>query len=212
MRALWRKRDEGRADVALALRHPALTPVLPLSRDAGLLTGRGRLLRTLARTRPGVGDLIENSCRSMLDLLEFARLRTRWRRLLDDLLSYWYWRGVGESIGSRTVPGLFRAPDAVLYDLDLRQGLAAAIQEIDDARPEALRLCWDSFVIGNVPTQPGAEPLRGRHLPSLLRRQFAARFADTLARAAQGDAGAVAASETSRVTDTDADALSVRGA
>jgi GT2 family glycosyltransferase len=212
MRALWRKRDEGRADVALALRHPALTPVLPLSRDAGLLTGRGRLLRTLARTRPGVGDLIENSCRSMLDLLEFARLRTRWRRLLDDLLSYWYWRGVGESIGSRTVPGLFRAPDAVLYDLDLRQGLAAAIQEIDDARPEALRLCWDSFVIGNVPTQPGAEPLRGRHLPSLLRRQFAARFADTLARAAQGDAVAVAASETSRVTDTDADALSVRGA
>jgi spermidine/putrescine transport system permease protein len=100
MRALRRKRDEGRADVALVLQHPALTPVLPLSRDAGLLTGRGRLLRSLARTRPGVGDLLETACRSMLDLLEFARLRTRWRRLLDDLLSYWYWRGVGESIGS----------------------------------------------------------------------------------------------------------------
>jgi GT2 family glycosyltransferase len=187
-RALRRKRDEGRADVALARRYPELAPVLPLSREDTHLTRRGRALRKLATAHPVTGDVVESMCRRLLDGLEAARLRTRWRRLLDDLLSYWYWRGVAESLPGGPSSDLQRSPEPapVLYELDLRQGLDGASHEIDSVQPRGLRLRWGSFVIGTVPHEPGAERLQGRHLRALLRRRFAARFAETLALAHAG--------------------------
>ena len=196
MRALQRKRDEGAADIALARRHPALTAALPLCRQGEELTRRGRALRNLAVTHPRAGDLFERGCRSLLPLLEAARLRTRWRRLLDELLSYWYWRGVGESVSRAELAqlcGSTSVPRATVYDLDLRAGLAAAVQEIDEVGPEAVRILWGSVVIGTIPCQPGAEPIRGRHLPSLLRRHFARPLGEALARARHGEAGTAAA-------------------
>lgn len=182
-RALGRKRDEGRADVALAARHPELAAVLPLSRVGGHLARRGRLLRKVALEYPDTGDLIEASFRSVLPLLEIARSRTRWRRLLDALLSYWYWRGVGESLAGAplaSVSGL-TAPHIAAHDLDLRNGLDTAMRELDAFAPAAIRLLWGRLVVGTLPRQPGAEPLQGRHLPQLLGTRFAGRFADTLA-------------------------------
>ncbi len=185
LRSLRRKRDEGRADVALARRHPALTPILQLCQcDVGELTRRSRLLRTLALAHPAVGDMFESQCRSMLSLLEAARLRTRWRRLLDDLLGYWYWRGVGDALGQDSITELCRTgggPQAVMYDLDLRHGLSAAIREIEEAQPEGVRLFWGSRAIGTVPPVAGAEPLQGRHLPSLLRQRFSRPLGEALA-------------------------------
>jgi GT2 family glycosyltransferase len=208
MRALRRKRDEGRADVALARRHPALTPALQLCRcNARELTPRSRLLRTLALARPAAGDLFESQCRSMLSLLEAARLRTRWRRLLDDLLGYWYWRGVGEALGPVPVTELCRTSgslQAVVYDLDLRQGLSAAAREIEEAQPEAVRLYWGSRMIGTVPPAPGTEPLRGRHLPSLLRRRFARGLGEILALQRQREGSTVSASPAVHATDATA--------
>ena len=86
-RALRRKRDEGRADVALARKYPKLAASLPLARPHTRLTRRGRVLRYLAVTHPAPGDTSEALCRRLLGVLEAMRLRTRWRRLLDDLLS-----------------------------------------------------------------------------------------------------------------------------
>lgn len=120
----------------------------------------------------------------MLPLLEAARLRTRWRRLLNDLLSYWYWRGVGESLAGTplaSVSGLTAPHDIAAHDLDLRHGLDTAMRELDAIAPAAIRLLWGRLVVGTLPRQPGAEPLQGRHLPQLLRTRFAGRFAETLA-------------------------------
>ena len=183
-RALGRKRDEGRADVALAGRHPDLAAVLPLSRAGGHLARRGRLLRKVAFEYPDTGDLIEAGFRSVLPVLESARSRTRWRRLLDDLLSYWYWRGVGESLAGAplaSVSGLTAPHDIDAHDLDLRHGLDTAMRELDAIAPAAIRLLWGRLVVGTLPRHPGAEPLQGRHLPHLLRTRFAGRFAETLA-------------------------------
>jgi GT2 family glycosyltransferase len=186
-RSLRRKRDEGRADVALARRHPGLTATLPLARPHPHLTRRGRLLRRLAVAHPARGGIAEALCRRMLGGLEALRLRIRWRLLLNDLLSYWYWRGVAEALNGNLAE-LPRAPEAmpVLHPLDLRPGLAHASAEIDAVQPEGLSLNWGSLVIGTVPPQPGAEPLQGRHLRSLLRTRFAAKFREALALAHGG--------------------------
>jgi len=182
-RALRRKRDEGRADVALARRYPELTAALPLARPVTHLTRRGRALRYLAVAHPGTGDAVEALCRKLLGVLETARLRTRWRRLLDDLLSYWYWRGVGESLGGASARELTAASDAspTLHALDLQRGLTHAAAEIDAVRPQGLSLRWGSLVIGTVTPEPGAEPLQGLHLRSLLRTRFITAFRQALA-------------------------------
>lgn len=181
-RALRRKRDEGHADVALAHRHPALIPALPLSGDYGHLSRRGRTLMRMSRTRPAAGDALERLYRGMLPLLEGVRLRTRWRRLVDDLLLYWYWRGVGEAIDAASFDSLgVKAERAqAFHDVDLRAGLDAAARQIDDVRPEAIRLRWGPLVVGTLDAQAGAEPLQGRHLRSFLEGRFSRRLAEVM--------------------------------
>ena len=182
-RALGRKHDEGRADVALAQRYPKLAAALPLARPHTHLTRRGRLLRHLAVAHPAAGDLADALCRRLLGVLEATRLRTRWRRLLDDRLSYWYWRGVGEALGGASPDELTRAPETppFLHALDLQGGLTHAAAEIDAVHPQGVSLQWGSLVIGTIAPEPGAEPLQGRHLRSLLRTRFAPAFRQTLA-------------------------------
>jgi GT2 family glycosyltransferase len=196
-RALARKRDEGRADVALAHRHPELSPALRLSAAHNHLTLRSRTLKRLALTSSSAGVAFEASCRSMLGVLEEARLRTRWRRLLDDLLSYWYWRGVGESLVGASLDGvrhraMFSDEDA--YDVDLQIGLDAAMRQLDAAVPSAVRLRWGRLVVGTIPAEPGAEPLRGCHLPGVLRNRFNRPLADAFALAHRSEFEALVSS------------------
>jgi hypothetical protein len=53
------------------------------------------------------------------------------------------------------------------------------------------------LVIGTVPPRPGAEPLQGRHLRSLLRGPFASPFAKTLAVAYQSNTRVTASDQRS---------------
>ena len=181
-RALQRKRDEGQADVRLARKHPHLASVLPFSATHRHLTKRGRLLKKLAVTAPGAGDVLELACRALLDVLERCRARGPWRRLLDDLLSYWYWRGLSETLNGAPASSLrSEPPPAGPHDVDLRAGLQWAMRRLDADRPAAVRLFWGSTVIGVLSPHPGAEALRGGHLPLLLRDQFGEAFEETLA-------------------------------
>lgn len=188
-RAFQRKRDEGRADVTLARRYPELTSALPLSAEYRTRAARARALRRLALTSPAAGDSVARGYRWTLAAMGRLGLRMRWRRLLDDLLSYWYWRGVGESLGGAPLDTLHRAtamePGDQVYELDLRIGIDAAMRALDAAAPQRLRLRWGGLLVGEVPAVAGAEPLQGRHLPALLRDRFALQFAETLARAAE---------------------------
>ena len=171
-RALARKRDEGRADVALASRYPELLALLPLAPQRHPATRRGRLLRHLAASRPAVGDRLASRYSSMLDALERLRLRTRWRRLLDDLLSYWYWRGVTEAGGGNLVSRArspIADPPRTTCDIDLRAGVDAAGRELDAARADAIRLVWGPHAVVEIARQPGAERVQGRHLRMVLR-------------------------------------------
>jgi glycosyltransferase involved in cell wall biosynthesis len=179
-RSLRRKYQEGQADVLLGSRHPELRRMLPLARFRGPHSPLSRLLYALAFAWPGGGDLLAARLRRLLDPLERARLRSRWRRLLDDLLGYWYWRGVGVELGSRrALAGFIEGGQSPVdeggdeIEIDLRQGLEAAERQLDEARPSGVHIRYGRQSVGRIPPQPGVEGLRGVHLRPVLATDLA---------------------------------------
>jgi glycosyltransferase involved in cell wall biosynthesis len=187
-RSLQRKYQEGQADVMIGRRYPELRPSMPLAHSWESRSSLSRRLRALAFAWPEGGDRLAASLRSTLDLLEWMRLRSHWRRLLHALLDYWYWRGVAEELGTRRELasflqyGLVRADESVHeIELDLREGLEAAEQRLDEERPMAARLRYGQHPVGLIPSQPGAEALRGVHLRPILANALAAPLLEALA-------------------------------
>jgi GT2 family glycosyltransferase len=187
-RHFQRARQEGYADVLIGLRHPELRPTLNL---AHLRAGRlflNRILRILVFGWPAAGDALVTCIRPMLDLMEWARLRSLWRRVHAKLRDYWYWRGVAEELGTRRALADFvHDSQAALIEggprieLDLREGLEAAERRLDEERPMAARLRYGQQPVGLIPLQPGAEALRGAHLRPILANALAAPLLEALA-------------------------------
>jgi glycosyltransferase involved in cell wall biosynthesis len=175
-KAILRKFDEGIADVGLCERHPALAGALPLTRKpvGSRLTS---VFYWLAWHQPAIGDALAWCVTKMLPFYELWRLRFRWRMRVEDLLGYWYWRGVTTATGShdRLTALLAAAPanrDACVT-IDLERGLAAAEEQLDRVRPTSMRLVYGQHLVGELAEAPGAEPLRGIHLRRLIVRRFA---------------------------------------
>ena len=174
-RSLKRKYDEGKADVLIGRRHPELSPVLPLARTRATRFSFGGLLECLAFASPAVGDILATALRGALNLLESLRLRRRWRRLLDHVLVYWYWKGVAVELGTReALAGFFQSVpnhDAVIgheIELDLSEGLEPAEKRLDEERPAGAVIRFGQHPVGRIPATPGAEALRGIHLRPIL--------------------------------------------
>jgi glycosyltransferase involved in cell wall biosynthesis len=178
-RSLRRKYEEGRADVAIGRRYPELRATLPLARFRKPLSSWNRRMRTLAFAWPAGSERVMDGLKRALDLLEWARSRRRWHRLVDELLDYWYWRGVAAELGSQQ--SLLRFLQDVPTDigtyneieLDLSIGLEAAEREIDEKRPDGIWIRYGQQPIGHIPPKPGAERLRGAHLRPVLATQLA---------------------------------------
>ena len=175
-KAIRRKFDEGVADVGLCERHPALVDALPLQRKpvGSRLTP---LLYWLAWHQPAVGDALAWCVTRTLPLYEFWRLRYRWRMRIEDLLSYWYWRGVAKATASRDRLTALVAKRPAKCDtcvtIDLEAGLEAAESQLDKLRPASIRLVYGTHFIGELKEAPGAEPLQGIHLRRIIVRHFA---------------------------------------
>jgi hypothetical protein len=173
-KSLQRKYDEGIADVHLSIAHPALIPALPFSWEARW-SWRKRLLRRLAWSSPSAGDLLAATLQRLLPPLEAVKLRFRWRRLVEGLLDYHYWRGIAAASGTRrrlaeiaaTAP---QPPEPVAIDLSC--GLEAAEQRVEALRPESIRFVFGGTTIGTVPYAPGLEPLRAGHVRPLAAQLF----------------------------------------
>jgi GT2 family glycosyltransferase len=193
-RSFNRKLDEGRADVLMLEKHPELLPVLPLTLLDTHATRLERFLKRLAFERPRAGRLLSATLARLLPSLERARLRGRWTRLLNDLLSGWYWTGVAGRLPSLAALEEFRgacrsrstwAP--LVLEVDVANGLELVMAQVDRRRPAGLRVAYERQVIGEIPPVPGAEALTGAHLRAALARELAGPFV-----AALGRAGAVA--------------------
>jgi len=173
--------QEGVADVLIGSRHPALRPSLDLRHWTGVTR---RLLPRLAVSWPAAGDPLARSLARLLDPLERVNARWPWRRLYAGLRWYWYWRGAAQRLGSSATMRRFldAAPPETSTPLrvDLSLGLEGAEERLEHERPAALEISWRDRTLGAVATQPGAEPLRGRHLRPLLVERFARELFDAL--------------------------------
>jgi GT2 family glycosyltransferase len=185
-KTLRRKIDDGVADVSLLRRHPALGVSLPLARRSppGLI---GRVAAHLAAISPRVGDWFATFAQWLLPAYERAGLRFRWRALLEDLLDYWYWRGIVQaSGGTEELAAMLRkapVPAEPELELDLARGIAEAEHRLDELRPRSVRFVYGEHLIGTLPERDGAERLRGIHLRQMIVRHFAHEYLHAAARA-----------------------------
>jgi glycosyltransferase involved in cell wall biosynthesis len=173
-RSFQRKYDEGRADVLIGRRHPELRSCLPLCR-AGSWSRLNYVLRAAAFAWPAGENLLDVGFRFALGVFERLRMRDPWRRLLDNMLDYWYWRGVAQEIGSeRALADFLREAPAETdgtgseIEIDLRDGLEAAERRLSEERPASARIRYGRQAVGRIPPRPDAERLRGAHLRAIL--------------------------------------------
>jgi glycosyltransferase involved in cell wall biosynthesis len=174
-----RKQDEGRGDVLLGIRHPELIPALPVSNYNMPFSSLTRIIRFLVFRHPKVAYAIALILRLQLGLLELARRRYRWRSFVNILLDYWYWVGVAselktkqELIGFLMRGAAKESAEKVEVEVDLHEGLESAERLLDEKRPASIRLRYRKHLLGRIPASPGAEPLRGIHLRSILAKEF----------------------------------------
>jgi GT2 family glycosyltransferase len=174
-RSFLRARQEGCADVLIGRRHPELRLTLPLAHFEAPCSPLSCILRNLAFEWPTAGDRLANGVCSVLDFLEQVRLRWPWRHLYGILRGYWYLRGVADELGNRRALGSFlqgglarTGGDKLEIDVDLSEGLVEAERRLDIVRPTGVHIRYGQHLIGRIPTQPGAERLRGVHLRPIL--------------------------------------------
>jgi GT2 family glycosyltransferase len=184
-----RKEAEGRADVALAARHPALWPSLRL---AGRPSGVARGLTWLALHLPRASLALERMLEALLTPLEWVGARGAWRMVQGASLHAAYWRGVGRELGSRA-PGTelrrlaarWRATRQAaaprILKVDLANGLNAAEALLEAERPEGADVRFGAFRLGEIAAAPWLERLRGVHLRMELAGGLAPRLMVALA-------------------------------
>lgn len=174
-----RARMEGRADILIAHRHASLVQTLPFASWHEQAAFSHRIVRSLAYNHPSLGDRLADLLSSFLPVLDRCRIRRGFHRLYKGLRYYWYLRGVAQEAGSMAaVSDLLakhRMHDHSCHEIevDLRDGLPQAEARVDHERPAAVRLWYGQQFIGRIPSQPGAEPLRGRHLRPVLAASLA---------------------------------------
>jgi GT2 family glycosyltransferase len=186
-RSLRRARQEGRADVIIARRHPGLRPSLAFGRGDSRRAAAESWASVCAFRCPWVAALLPAIVAPLLRQLERLRLRRSWQRLSRALRSLAYWQGVSDELKtSKALAGLLQSgparsdagPEATL---DLRDGIAAAERRLDAERPAGARLCYGDLPVGRIPPEAGAEGLRGAHLRPALVERFAVPYLTAIA-------------------------------
>ncbi|NTW03626.1 MAG: glycosyltransferase family 2 protein, partial [Oscillochloris sp.] len=178
-RRLRRIREEGRNDVILGTLHPELRPAINISSILSpSASGQSRLLQRLALSAPVIGDQFAKILLSWTEDYERRFLHAYWWRLADALRTYWYARGVSEQLGGQAEIAAFvaagehaaRERPIKQGRLELSAGLEACATYLDQERPDCVDLFFEGALCGHIPAPPGAEPLRGVHLPDALRQ------------------------------------------
>jgi GT2 family glycosyltransferase len=180
----WQRlaRTEGLGDVLIARKHPELTRGLPLM---GPLSRRQRRAAGLAMWLPLAGRVANFLARRMLAIEERLHLRGRWLRRVDFLLTYAYWSGLREALGSMKAVRTLRrgAPTPPRQELDVAAPLGPQVQALDIDAPGPVIVTYRGDAVGSLEIDPS---LREPVLPWLV-REISYRFSATmLLRVAEG--------------------------
>jgi glycosyltransferase involved in cell wall biosynthesis len=174
-RLFARKYQEGRADVLIGRRHPEIRSALPIRNLLRHSPRVRRLLRKLAFQLSFPGNMIVKGMRLILKICEWLGMRTIWMKLLREFQIYNYWRGVASELQTITEVRHFEkmvggepALKTLELSIDLGLGLKRTEKLLDDHRPNSISIQYKGYLVGHTSFVPGAEPLRGTHLRSLL--------------------------------------------
>ena len=195
-RMLQRARQEGQIDVVMGQQYPELRFELPLAHYISYRFIPKVVVRTFVFMCPLAGNWLATCLRRVLAPLEYVRLYHYWQLLYRFLHGYWYWRGVADRIDSDQALVQFlqeahaHIDEASLLEIDLRCGLEDAERRLDETRPMAARIRYGEQSVGLIPSQPGAERLRGVHLRPMLAHVLTLPLLKALVRA-----GVIASSE-----------------
>jgi GT2 family glycosyltransferase len=186
---LQRIQQEGAADIMMGQRHPELRYALFGSFESAHNRWR-RLVRSMAFAAPQRGHKLERVLMHQAALFECVHMRQRWRRTVNLLREYRYWRGVAWAIeGKRAMFGwLQEAPivpavagDAPAIDLAALPAETELRHLLDLATRKGVRVLIDGCEVLTLAPQAGAEPLRLVHLKSAVRSLAKQQFIPALA-------------------------------
>lgn len=178
-RPLHRKYYEGIADVRLGRMYPEVIPSLLISRLVKYSLLPSKMLCFLRFNSPAIAEWIAAMAFRTLPVFERFRMLGIWRKTLNGLLGYWYWKGVSQELSTLKDVNNFVFGDLrdtyqhnhIEIELDLSQGLDQAEQILDATRPHAVRIYHHQTFIGQMFSEGGAERLRRVHLrPFLVNR------------------------------------------
>ena len=181
LRLHQRRRQEGKADLQFAKKHPELLANLPLAHYDTRHSIKKKAFLYFIFNSPFIINKAALFLPRLLKILESLKQRTSWHKLNGRLHQYWYLRGVADEV--KTIKGLtafFQTalPDTVKennelkLNLDLKAGLLDAEKQIDQFRPDSVRINYGDHFIGEILPRPGVERLRGAHLRPLLATHF----------------------------------------
>ena len=192
---LQRIQQEGAADIMMGQRHPELRYELFGSFESGHNWWR-RQVRSIAFAAPQRGHKLERLLMRQAALYEWVHMRQRWRRTVNLLREYRYWRGVAWAIeGKRAMfAWLQEAPiipavvsDAPVIDFAALPADAELTYMLELATHKGVRVLIDGCEVLTLAPQAGAEPLQLAHLKravrSLAKQQFIPALALQLCRA-----------------------------
>jgi hypothetical protein len=89
-------------------------------------------------------------------------------------MAYWYWRGVSRELTSLRQLNTFlnesgaRPGEKPVLTINLEDDIAKSENILDKILPDSVRIRLNGNDVGEIPYQPGSEPLRGLHLQPYL--------------------------------------------
>lgn len=174
-----RKREEGRADLQFAAKHPDLihnSSIVSFSRKRRF---GAKLLVYFTFNMPSASDNIARSMPALLRYYERKKYRTWYHQLNGKLNRYWYLRGITDALKTEKELEYFIQKtmaaievDADKLRVDLNEGLKNSLSHLNQVRPHSISIYLGNHFIGDVLPKPGYEPLKGKHLKPILSNQF----------------------------------------
>jgi glycosyltransferase involved in cell wall biosynthesis len=186
-RSLQRKREEGRAHIAMCRLYPGTIYRLKLGQYTKY--NYSRKLQFLLKN-PNISALLTKRMVSLMDWYDRNRFRGHWKRLNHLLHDYCYLKGALDHFASvdelqdfidKTKAATIASP---ALTIDLKQGIRRTFEEIDLLQPDSVQLQFGSFIIGRMPYS-FTEPIKSIHLKHYLLKNVKENYIKALSLDAQ---------------------------